>query len=458
MSTIISYAHAAASTGASTPTSSEEVAPETFEAPQETPSTPSKDTATPGKRSPSSSSSATPEKKDSEVHEKKLAPAPPPATNAWGKSVKLTDSAGSSAAVISETIFAESARSDSNRSDPGSHAKSSNGREKWVPYKASVVIASGKKSGKDKNQKSNSGNSSSKKKGKRKSAQQQQKPKKGGKSKETPKEDTTKDSGKAELQPSEAKPAAKATAATAAKPATASAAAAPVKAVNGDKPAEAEAPAAVNGNKHHAQNNQNNQNRRYGVPYVPYGGQYYMPMPPYNGGAYPSPPMGYMPYNPAYNPMPTRGQMFTPPSQRDRQLDSVAHQIDYYFSAQNLIKDVFLRKGMNDDGFLPLSVIAAFYRVSSLSLNDIGTVIESLHRCNNLEFGVVETDGEKIYMVRPVPNYAQWVLSVDQRTDTGKLGKTPSEIQSNKPDASNEAGQHTESHPAAADYLRSSIG
>ncbi|KAL1897074.1 hypothetical protein Sste5346_004279 [Sporothrix stenoceras] len=42
-------------------------------------------------------------------------------------------------------------------------------------------------------------------------------------------------------------------------------------------------------------------------------------------------------------------------------------QVEYYFSLDNLVKDVFLRKKMNDQGFVPLSVIAKFKRMSELA-------------------------------------------------------------------------------------------
>ncbi|XP_041435515.1 la-related protein 1B isoform X2 [Xenopus laevis] len=42
-------------------------------------------------------------------------------------------------------------------------------------------------------------------------------------------------------------------------------------------------------------------------------------------------------------------------------------QIEYYFSMENLEKDFFLRRKMDLQGFLPISLIAGFYRVQSLT-------------------------------------------------------------------------------------------
>ena len=37
-------------------------------------------------------------------------------------------------------------------------------------------------------------------------------------------------------------------------------------------------------------------------------------------------------------------------------LDAVRKQIDYYFSVANLVKDVYLRSNMDDNGWIPLTV------------------------------------------------------------------------------------------------------
>ena len=42
-------------------------------------------------------------------------------------------------------------------------------------------------------------------------------------------------------------------------------------------------------------------------------------------------------------------------------------QIEYYFSVENLCKDMFLRKKMDDGGWIPTRVIASFNRVRMLT-------------------------------------------------------------------------------------------
>ncbi|URD91468.1 LA [Musa troglodytarum] len=45
---------------------------------------------------------------------------------------------------------------------------------------------------------------------------------------------------------------------------------------------------------------------------------------------------------------------------------SLLNQIDYYFSSNNLCKDVYLRQNMDEQGWVPISLIAGFPRVSEL--------------------------------------------------------------------------------------------
>ncbi|ONK55849.1 uncharacterized protein A4U43_C10F1600 [Asparagus officinalis] len=74
------------------------------------------------------------------------------------------------------------------------------------------------------------------------------------------------------------------------------------------------------------------------------------------------------------------------------------HQIEYYFSDQNLSKDEFLRRHMDDQGWVPISVIARFNRVALLTnqlmqlTNNIQQFILETMRLST----VVEVQGEKI--------------------------------------------------------------
>ncbi|XVF18068.1 hypothetical protein REPUB_Repub10bG0179800 [Reevesia pubescens] len=53
------------------------------------------------------------------------------------------------------------------------------------------------------------------------------------------------------------------------------------------------------------------------------------------------------------------------PEPLDHQLHArIVNQIDYYFSNENLIKDTFLRQNMDDQGWVPIKLIAGFKKVS----------------------------------------------------------------------------------------------
>ncbi|KAL3077113.1 hypothetical protein niasHS_013102 [Heterodera schachtii] len=83
--------------------------------------------------------------------------------------------------------------------------------------------------------------------------------------------------------------------------------------------------------------------------------------------------------------------------------DIVRSQIEYYFSADNLQKDFFLRRKMDIEGFLPLGLVATFPRVRSLTL-DQNFIVSSLCDSDNVE---LSEDNRK---VRPRLNPQQWPL------------------------------------------------
>lgn len=81
----------------------------------------------------------------------------------------------------------------------------------------------------------------------------------------------------------------------------------------------------------------------------------------------------------------------------------VKHQIEYYFSSDNLQRDFFLRRKMTPDGFLPVSLIASFNRVQQLS-QDITFIVASV-----ADSTIVEVkDG---LMIRPRESPQTWPLA-----------------------------------------------
>ncbi|CAA6656002.1 unnamed protein product [Spirodela intermedia] len=78
-----------------------------------------------------------------------------------------------------------------------------------------------------------------------------------------------------------------------------------------------------------------------------------------------SPPVFYVP---PPLPEPWRGMPFVPPTPMyfappDLQLRAMLlQQIEYYFSPENLCRDVFLRQNMDEEGWVPVSLVAGFRR------------------------------------------------------------------------------------------------
>nr|XP_043903461.1 la-related protein 1B isoform X4 [Solea senegalensis] len=62
----------------------------------------------------------------------------------------------------------------------------------------------------------------------------------------------------------------------------------------------------------------------------------------------------------------------------------IKRQIEYYFSLHNLERDFFLRRKMDVQGFLPISLIASFHRVQALT-TDISLIMEALKKSTEVE-------------------------------------------------------------------------
>lgn len=83
----------------------------------------------------------------------------------------------------------------------------------------------------------------------------------------------------------------------------------------------------------------------------------------------------------------------------------IKNQIEYYFSEQNLTKDIFLRRQMDSEGFIPIGLIASFYRVQALT-QDVNLILEALRGSEAVEI----IDGK----IRKKDNPAIWAIPPDQ--------------------------------------------
>lgn len=82
-------------------------------------------------------------------------------------------------------------------------------------------------------------------------------------------------------------------------------------------------------------------------------------------------------YPPAAFGIPARSVPGAPTVSNNQLQEAVRRQIEYYFSVQNLCRDIFLRSKMNDGGWIPVHLVASFNRVRMLT-PDISVIIESM--------------------------------------------------------------------------------
>lgn len=92
-------------------------------------------------------------------------------------------------------------------------------------------------------------------------------------------------------------------------------------------------------------------------------------------------------------------------------LPSVAFQLEYYFSLDNLLKDMYLRKNMDSQGFVYLEVIASFNRVKNLT-QDWELLKQVCLQSEVVEIRVGEDGKER---VRKIHDYQQFILPMEDR-------------------------------------------
>jgi len=95
-------------------------------------------------------------------------------------------------------------------------------------------------------------------------------------------------------------------------------------------------------------------------------------------------------------------------------LAMVTMQLEYYFSIDNLCKDVFLRKHMDSQGFVFLAFIAGFKRIQALT-GEIETLRFACQESNKIE--IVKGD-DGIDRVRIKDGWDKWILSMEERDES----------------------------------------
>lgn len=124
---------------------------------------------------------------------------------------------------------------------------------------------------------------------------------------------------------------------------------------------------------------------------MPAGAAPFFPM--YGGyGGYP--PMAYPMYAAPMGPRP----YVPPPSvpvDRPALLATIARQVDFYFSPQNLVRDMYLRQQMDSAGFVPVSLVLSFRRMATMC-PDVPTLMEAMRSSTHVELN----EGAELIRVR----------------------------------------------------------
>ena len=76
----------------------------------------------------------------------------------------------------------------------------------------------------------------------------------------------------------------------------------------------------------------------------------------------------------------------------DQLKQMLTHQLEYYFSRENLAHDSYLMSQMDSDQFVPIGIIANFNQIKKLT-NDIKLVTQVLRESPNVQ---VDVEGLKV--------------------------------------------------------------
>ncbi|MED6180789.1 hypothetical protein PIB30_013682 [Stylosanthes scabra] len=90
----------------------------------------------------------------------------------------------------------------------------------------------------------------------------------------------------------------------------------------------------------------------------------------------------------------------------------IIKQIEYYFSDANLVKDEYLRSNMDEQGWVPITLIANFPRVKNLTSN-IQLILDSLRGS-----AIVEVQGDKL---RRHNEWMRWLPATHLRADSSSV-------------------------------------
>ena len=115
---------------------------------------------------------------------------------------------------------------------------------------------------------------------------------------------------------------------------------------------------------------------------------------------------------------------YTPYVEHQYLMDMVSTQLEYYFSLDNLLKDMFLRQNMDSQGFVYLDVIAGFNRLKQLT-QDKDLLKAVCLNSETIDIRVGEDGKERL---RRREGWDQFLLPTDQR-EQGAQNEGPQQLQ-----------------------------
>ncbi|KAL1980553.1 hypothetical protein VTN96DRAFT_3959 [Rasamsonia emersonii] len=139
-------------------------------------------------------------------------------------------------------------------------------------------------------------------------------------------------------------------------------------------------------------------------------------------GVYPMPDINSMyAYPPMHPGVPMTAIPYQPYMEPFSLMGMIQMQLEYYFSVDNLCKDLYLRKHMDSQGFVPLSFIANFKRIKNLT-EDFELLRHCARQLRNAEYQYGEDGVDRL---RPREKWEQWVLSMEQRDPSARNDGPP---------------------------------
>ncbi|KAM3419042.1 hypothetical protein BST61_g4997 [Cercospora zeina] len=112
-----------------------------------------------------------------------------------------------------------------------------------------------------------------------------------------------------------------------------------------------------------------------------------------------------------YSGMPMSAIPYAQVAEQQYLFDMVSTQLEYYFSIDNLLKDMYLRKNMDSQGFVFLDVISNFNRIKQLSA-DPNLLKAACLRSETIE---IKTGDDGKDRLRRQDGWEQFVMTMDQR-------------------------------------------